>query len=140
MRLALREAEAAIEHEDVPIGAVVVRDGEVLATARNERELRQDPGSSTPDRRVHVGSTLHSHLSRLKSQRPWTHEARAARLSVSVERARLDVSRVSAMLARGFAAPQELEDRQMDLARPRSFPGHRQGSTRGRQRCDASRV
>jgi tRNA(adenine34) deaminase len=43
MRLALREAEAALEHDDVPIGAVVVHDGEVIATGRNERELREDP-------------------------------------------------------------------------------------------------
>ncbi len=43
MRLALREAERAMEHDDVPIGAVLVHDGEVLATGRNEREERQDP-------------------------------------------------------------------------------------------------
>jgi tRNA(adenine34) deaminase len=43
MRLALREAELASAHEDVPIGAVVVRGGELLAAAHNERELRQDP-------------------------------------------------------------------------------------------------
>ena len=43
MRLALREAERALEHDDVPIGAVVVREGEVLAAACNERELRKDP-------------------------------------------------------------------------------------------------
>jgi tRNA(adenine34) deaminase len=43
MRLALREAERALEHEDVPIGAVVVRDEEVIGAAHNERELRQDP-------------------------------------------------------------------------------------------------
>jgi len=43
MRLALQEAERALEHEDVPIGAVVVRDGEVVAAGHNERELRQDP-------------------------------------------------------------------------------------------------
>ena len=43
MRLALREAERAAAHDDVPIGAVVVRDGEVLAAAGNERELRGDP-------------------------------------------------------------------------------------------------
>jgi len=43
MRLALREAERAAEHDDVPIGAVVVRDGEVIAAAGNERELRGDP-------------------------------------------------------------------------------------------------
>jgi tRNA(adenine34) deaminase len=43
MRLALREAERALEHEDVPIGCVIVHDGEVIAAAPNERELRGDP-------------------------------------------------------------------------------------------------
>jgi tRNA(adenine34) deaminase len=43
MRLALREAERALEHDDVPIGAVLVHEGEVLTAARNERELRGDP-------------------------------------------------------------------------------------------------
>jgi tRNA(adenine34) deaminase len=43
MRLALREAEQAVEAGDVPIGCVVVRDEEVIAAARNERELRGDP-------------------------------------------------------------------------------------------------
>jgi tRNA(adenine34) deaminase len=43
MRLALREAERAAEHGDVPIGAVIVRDGEVIAAAGNEREVRGDP-------------------------------------------------------------------------------------------------
>jgi tRNA(adenine34) deaminase len=43
MRLALREAERAPAHADVPIGAVVVRAGEVIAAAHNERELRGDP-------------------------------------------------------------------------------------------------
>ncbi len=43
MRLAVREAERALEHGDVPIGAVLVSGGEVLAAAHNERELRQDP-------------------------------------------------------------------------------------------------
>ncbi len=43
MRLALGEARRAATHGDVPIGAVVARDGEVLASAGNERELRADP-------------------------------------------------------------------------------------------------
>jgi tRNA(adenine34) deaminase len=43
MRLALREAERALEHDDVPIGCVVVHGGEVIAAAPNERELRGDP-------------------------------------------------------------------------------------------------
>jgi tRNA(adenine34) deaminase len=43
MRLALREAARALEHEDVPIGAVVVQGGEVIGAGHNERELRADP-------------------------------------------------------------------------------------------------
>jgi tRNA(adenine34) deaminase len=43
MRLALREAERAAEHDDVPIGAVIVHEGEVVGAAGNERELRADP-------------------------------------------------------------------------------------------------
>lgn len=43
MRLALREAARALEHEDVPIGAVVIHGGEVIGAGHNERELRSDP-------------------------------------------------------------------------------------------------
>jgi tRNA(adenine34) deaminase len=43
MRLALREAERALEHGDVPVGCVIAREGEVVAAAPNERELRGDP-------------------------------------------------------------------------------------------------
>jgi tRNA(adenine34) deaminase len=43
MRLALREADRALEHDDVPVGCTIVLDGEVIAAARNERELRGDP-------------------------------------------------------------------------------------------------
>jgi tRNA(adenine34) deaminase len=43
MQAALREAERAAAHGDVPIGAAVVRGGEILAAAGNEREARADP-------------------------------------------------------------------------------------------------
>jgi tRNA(adenine34) deaminase len=43
MRMALAEAAEAAEHGDVPVGCVVVRDGEVVGAAHNERELRGDP-------------------------------------------------------------------------------------------------
>ena len=43
MRLAIREAGRALEHDDVPVGAVVVSGGEVIGAGHNERELRQDP-------------------------------------------------------------------------------------------------
>ena len=43
MRLALRQAVRAAQHGDVPIGAVVALDGEAIAAAGNERELRKSP-------------------------------------------------------------------------------------------------
>jgi tRNA(adenine34) deaminase len=43
MEIALEEARRAEEHGDVPIGAAIFRDGELLAWAGNERELRRDP-------------------------------------------------------------------------------------------------
>ncbi len=43
MRLALREAARAPEHDDVPIGAVIVRGGEMIGAGHNEREVRADP-------------------------------------------------------------------------------------------------
>jgi tRNA(adenine34) deaminase len=45
MRLALREAERALGHDDVPVGAVIVHGGEVIGAGHNERELRQDPSA-----------------------------------------------------------------------------------------------
>jgi tRNA(adenine34) deaminase len=43
MSLALAQARRAETHGDVPIGAAILRDGEPLASAGNERELRHDP-------------------------------------------------------------------------------------------------
>jgi tRNA(adenine34) deaminase len=43
MRCALEEAEKALAHDDVPIGAVVVRGEEIIGRGHNERELLEDP-------------------------------------------------------------------------------------------------
>jgi len=43
MRLAIREASRALEHDDIPVGSVVVKDGEVIGSGHNEREVRHDP-------------------------------------------------------------------------------------------------
>ncbi len=43
MALAIAEARKAGERGEVPIGAVIVRDGEVLASAGNETLARDDP-------------------------------------------------------------------------------------------------
>jgi len=43
MQAALDEARLALAHEDVPIGAVVVHDGAIIAAAHNRREVDRDP-------------------------------------------------------------------------------------------------
>jgi tRNA(adenine34) deaminase len=43
MREALAEAEAAAAHDDVPIGAVLVRDDQLIGRGHNRREADQDP-------------------------------------------------------------------------------------------------
>ena len=43
MRIALEEAKLAAAKGDVPVGAVVLRNGEVVARRHNEREASNDP-------------------------------------------------------------------------------------------------
>lgn len=43
MRQAIVEAQKALEHQDVPIGAVVVVDGEIVGRGFNTRERDHDP-------------------------------------------------------------------------------------------------
>jgi tRNA(adenine34) deaminase len=43
MEVALEEARTALLHDDVPIGAVVVQEGRLLARAHNRREVDSDP-------------------------------------------------------------------------------------------------
>ncbi|GFN21685.1 MAG: tRNA adenosine(34) deaminase TadA [Thermoanaerobacteraceae bacterium] len=43
MQMALEEARKALREGEVPVGAVVVQDGEVIARAYNRRETTQDP-------------------------------------------------------------------------------------------------
>jgi tRNA(adenine34) deaminase len=43
MRMALEEALCAYNEGEVPIGAILVKDGEVIAKAHNQRETLKDP-------------------------------------------------------------------------------------------------
>ncbi|GAB6166695.1 tRNA adenosine(34) deaminase TadA [Thermostilla marina] len=43
MRLALKQAKAAFEADEVPVGAVIVHQGRVIAAAHNQREQLRDP-------------------------------------------------------------------------------------------------
>ena len=43
MAIALKEAEAAFEKNEIPVGAVIVKDGTIIAKAHNQVEMLQDP-------------------------------------------------------------------------------------------------
>ena len=43
MREALKEARKAFEKDEVPVGAVIVNDGKIIARAHNQVELLKDP-------------------------------------------------------------------------------------------------
>jgi tRNA(adenine34) deaminase len=43
MGVALDEAAVAVEHDDVPVGAVVLHGGKIVARRHNEREMGGDP-------------------------------------------------------------------------------------------------
>jgi tRNA(adenine34) deaminase len=43
MRMALQEAQAGLAENEVPVGAVIVCDGRVIAAAHNQREQLRDP-------------------------------------------------------------------------------------------------
>ena len=43
MRTALAEAHAALEHDDVPVGAVIVQGERIIARGHNQREQLRDP-------------------------------------------------------------------------------------------------
>jgi tRNA(adenine34) deaminase len=45
MRLALDEAALALEHDDVPVGAVAVLEGRVIGRGHNRREIDRDPSA-----------------------------------------------------------------------------------------------
>ena len=53
MSLALKEAVKAYAKNEVPIGAVIVKDGKIISRAHNEREIKQD-------------STLHAEISAIR--------------------------------------------------------------------------
>ena len=42
MKLALEEAKKAYDELEIPVGAIVVKDGKVIAKAYNEKEKKQD--------------------------------------------------------------------------------------------------
>ena len=61
MRRALDGARAALDHGDVPVGAVVVHHGAIIAARHNERELTGDPTAHAEilalrDAATHIGN------------------------------------------------------------------------------------
>lgn len=61
MTLALTEAKRALEHDDIPVGAILVKDGKVLATGKNERELIPSPTAHAEVQALNAGAKSHGH-------------------------------------------------------------------------------
>lgn len=61
LQLALEEARLAANHGDVPIGAVLVKDGKVLAQAHNERELSKNPTAHAEVLALERAAQAHGH-------------------------------------------------------------------------------
>jgi len=43
MQLALREAQLSVDNDEVPVGAIIIRDGAIIGRAHNQTELLKDP-------------------------------------------------------------------------------------------------
>jgi tRNA(adenine34) deaminase len=43
MKEALRQAQAALDHDEVPVGCIIVHDGHAVGRAHNQREMLADP-------------------------------------------------------------------------------------------------
>jgi tRNA(adenine34) deaminase len=91
MRRALLAAESAAEKGEVPVGAVVAREGEILAVAANERETTKDPTAHAELLAIRqaaatlggwrlIGCTLYSTLEPCPMCAGATHAARISRL------------------------------------------------------------
>ena len=57
MQIALEEARAAEKHGEVPIGAVIVRDGQIIARAGNRPRLLHDPSAHAEMLAIRQAST-----------------------------------------------------------------------------------
>jgi tRNA(adenine34) deaminase len=61
MNAALEEARKAAAHDDIPVGAVLVKDGKILATGKNERELLGSPTAHAEVQAINAGAKALGH-------------------------------------------------------------------------------
>jgi len=61
MSLALEEARKALPHDDIPVGAVLVLNGKVIGTGKNERELLPSPTAHAEVQAVNSAAQAHGH-------------------------------------------------------------------------------
>src|SRR5690606_29891340 len=68
MGLALEEARKALKHDDIPVGAVLVMNGEVIATGKNERELIPSPTAHAEVQAINSAAAARGHWNLTGSQ------------------------------------------------------------------------
>jgi tRNA(adenine34) deaminase len=59
--MSLAEARKALAHDDIPVGAVVVLDGKVIGTGKNERELLASPTAHAEVQALNAAAQTHGH-------------------------------------------------------------------------------
>ena len=77
MVLAVQQASLALAHDDVPVGAVIVHNGIVIAARHNERELTGDPTAHAEvlairDASAHIGHWRLEHCTLYVTLEPCT--------------------------------------------------------------------
>ena len=68
MNLALTEARKAALHNDIPVGAVLVKDGVLVATGKNERELLHSPVAHAEIQALNAAGITNKHWNLSKSK------------------------------------------------------------------------
>ncbi len=61
MGLAIEQAHKALDHDDIPVGAVVVLNGKVLGSGKNERELLPSPTAHAEVQAINAAALKHGH-------------------------------------------------------------------------------
>ena len=52
MKEALKEAQKAYKYLEIPVGAVIVKDGKIIARAHNQKETKLDTTCHEPERTI----------------------------------------------------------------------------------------
>ncbi|GGC04056.1 tRNA-specific adenosine deaminase [Novosphingobium endophyticum] len=124
MRLALAQARKAAESGEVPIGAVVVKDGEVIAAGRNAPRERHDPTSHAEMEAIRTAARILGN-ERLEGCELWVTLEPCAMCAGAIVHARIARLYYGASDPKGGAVEHgaRVFEQEQCLHRPEVYPG-----------------